>query len=770
MKNKIIFKTLMLKGEAGSTIVSMEKTGHVGTADIYTITFNDGSTTEISLENMSAITSVEKTSSTDTEDIYTITCADGSTQTFSVLNHNADIAALSASVSADLSDMADEISTIDARVDNLVTDVAGAETTTLWSGSMSADGGTYTLSESVANFDFIDIYYDNQYTGVTDYLRIPASKTSAAVYIPYCDTYSINKPLQIGKVALTFSGTSVTVAAAEQYYWDGTSASDATVLNAQNSFPVRIDGVKSSASVNAELADVRVGADGTTYNSAGAAVRGQISDLKSDYKDTQIFGEVLFSATSGSFIRPDGTTASNSWFSISEAIELKKDETIRLVAHGYLTSVSMISLYLGAGSYRPLVISASSNEEIYEYTATEDCDVVLCYDNNASYKHACYIYLKVYDAINAGIADNSIDVNMLNADFENIYYVTDNKLDPTTLRHGRIVVNTGAFYEDESYRCSQMIPCDGETHVYVWSAASTGVQAHSFVFYNASGDVIGYSDYYVKDATITANAKYLTVTLMADQMIYNPMITFKNERPFEYIPYGRYIKDVKTDKANYMHLFNNIGIVGDSISSGAIFDADGNHQDMHEYSWLTNICRDINATPTFFSASGLTTKAWLESEYKTALQSSTTQFEAYYVALGTNDQNATYNIGTIEDVAGTDSFVGYYKQIIDVIHTKSPNAVIFCVSMYNQDATAWSSMIKSISELYSYCYYIDFIDKCETKLYIPNTRIYTPFVENWHYTGLGYIEVGHTIENITNEVIGNNLNAFKFFTSGFFTV
>lgn len=272
MKNKIIFKTLMLKGEAGSTIVSMEKTGHVGTADIYTITFNDGSTTEISLENMSAITSVEKTSSTDTEDIYTITCADGSTQTFSVLNHNADIAAMS-----------EDIDTIDARVDNFINSVVPNTVETLWTGSIKDVGDSATLSKAVSNFDYIDLYL----LGSSDskYIRVPATQTAVDIQQQNLSDDASSNFLRLWEMGVSISGSTVSITKSIAWAWDDPNNSNPTVTaNAQNGVPItRIDGVNVASDTPAEVTDIRVGANGTTYNSAGAAVRGQISDLKNTY-------------------------------------------------------------------------------------------------------------------------------------------------------------------------------------------------------------------------------------------------------------------------------------------------------------------------------------------------------------------------------------------------------------------------------------------------------------------------------------------------------
>ena len=82
----LFFKTIMLKGEAGGTIASIEKTSSELNVDTYTITLNDGETSTFEVTNGTSIASITKTGTSGLVDTYTITLTDGSTTTFEVTN------------------------------------------------------------------------------------------------------------------------------------------------------------------------------------------------------------------------------------------------------------------------------------------------------------------------------------------------------------------------------------------------------------------------------------------------------------------------------------------------------------------------------------------------------------------------------------------------------------------------------------------------------------------------------------------------------------
>lgn len=84
--NDIIFKTILLKGEAGNNIGSIEKTATSGVVDTYTITLTDGTTTSFNVTNGSNIASIQKTATSGLVDTYTITLTNGDTSTFEVVN------------------------------------------------------------------------------------------------------------------------------------------------------------------------------------------------------------------------------------------------------------------------------------------------------------------------------------------------------------------------------------------------------------------------------------------------------------------------------------------------------------------------------------------------------------------------------------------------------------------------------------------------------------------------------------------------------------
>ena len=81
-------KVMLLKGEKGSNIESIEKTGTSGVTDTYTVTLTDGTKITFTVTNGNNIESIEKTGTQGLVDTYTVTLTDGTTTTFTVTNGN----------------------------------------------------------------------------------------------------------------------------------------------------------------------------------------------------------------------------------------------------------------------------------------------------------------------------------------------------------------------------------------------------------------------------------------------------------------------------------------------------------------------------------------------------------------------------------------------------------------------------------------------------------------------------------------------------------
>jgi hypothetical protein len=215
---------------------------------------------------------------------------------------------------------------------------------------------------------------------------------------------------------------------------------------------------------------------------------------------------------------------------------------------------------------------------------------------------------------------------------------------------------------------------------------------------------------------------------------------------------------------NYSEMFHKVGVIGDSLSSGEIAYQSGGENvyvDKYEYSWLSNMCRNCGTTAVHYSKGGMAAETWLDDfgGKRTEFENDTT-CNAYFIALGTNDISQGQTLGNITDPAGTDSFVGYMREIIELVHTKAPDAVVFLVSTYATGSTSetWSSMIESISGLYQYCYYIDFIG--ESSIHTTST---SPYTSLGHFTTPAYVDVGNTINKLVNKIVLDNYADFMLF-------
>lgn len=278
---------------------------------------------------------------------------------------------------------------------------------------------------------------------------------------------------------------------------------------------------------------------------------------------------------------------------------------------------------------------------------------------------------------------------------------------------------------------------------------------------------------------------YTTVTTAISDMITAAVVsTDSNEKTLVYNikSYGKYVfctyvnvaYDYKIyidcatllqpqETVNFMTIFHKLGVIGDSLSSGEII-RDNKYIDRYDFSWLSNIARRNGLKYAHYSQGGMTAKNWLNNtgSLYDKFQNDDELASAIFIALGTNDINAGYQVGNSTDAPGTDSFCGYIKSIIETIRTKNPNCVIFMVSLYSLSDTSkiYSNAIRDLSKLYDLCYFVNYADNNDGVV-IDSTD--WSISRYGHFTTTAYVKASSIIEKLCNDIVKNNQNEFGYF-------
>lgn len=226
-------------------------------------------------------------------------------------------------------------------------------------------------------------------------------------------------------------------------------------------------------------------------------------------------------------------------------------------------------------------------------------------------------------------------------------------------------------------------------------------------------------------------------------------------------------------------MFRKVVVIGDSLSSGYVYDSNDGVHALYDYSWGAVLASEYNADYTIAAFGGARAKTWYESEIEgrgldLALQHPS---QAYIIGLGENDLGHydDSTVGTTSDINLTDytqnadSFYGWYGKIIQRMYALNGGAV-FCLTIpvtlhpgYNTNRDRINTAIRNIvAYLNSNGINVTLLDLYADYGYLYKNPPISDMRYNSHYQACGYALMANIIAKIWDDAINNNPSKYRY--------
>lgn len=545
-----------------------------------------------------------------------------------------------------------------------------------------------------------------------------------------------------------------------------------------------------SAPSAAEVENARIGADGTTYDTLGNAIRGQVSDLKNDINGlesvvidelnlTPIFSKGVFENNGY------GATSSNKWvhtqvLPVGNYVITPPPNWVFEI-YAYVSDTQGTAIYTLSGMQRefstmlPIVLSGRKADNS-AYTSSEletakEEFIITVSDNPSSLQHI---------------------TNSLTGIFRHSLEDANTRLTISLLQDYPSSENTGIrTYIFSVYSPTRIHVSDNSLLVrinrYSTFLSFTGNYVETLRRYALGCDYIVTSDSYPVYIAVGIRKNDLSEMTSADVETITEKLTIK-----------------AIDELNYtdISMFQTFAVAGDSWTAGTIYNIAHTAQITRTgQGWAENLARQSGIECTNYAVGGTSVRTWYNFNdgvnicgMKGLLESNAQGL--YILSLGgSNDWQAgtggargweigaddptdttTYYMGSIADISGYNdyndyplTFYGYYGRIVEQIQEHAPNSRIIITSpntypTLSERCTACYSAVEEIAEYYG----LPYMDLWKSPYYSvwKNTNL----LNGLHPVASTYAGMAKAIGRLFSDVVKDNWEYFREYNGDLTTI